>query len=1061
MSSVKINELEDKASKLALALQIEKLKQEMISQYCDCGIWEYDIDGKCLIQSKKLNGKWSHKNLNVENYRETMRSWGRIHPNDVDIFEAYCDSMDAGEKNFSYELRTMTDDSKFIWIRYEGTTVFDEKGVPYRVVGKTVDITKEKQEQHFFKEIAIHDSLTKLYNKATTKELIEKYLSESDSDTGNGFLMIIDLDDFTKINDTWGNLYGDSILESAASIIYTNFTSSDIVGRISGDQFMAFCVGHYSTSEASGIANRLLSRTRNFIELKDKTSLMLSAGIAFSPQDATDFDSLYRNADMALYQAKQNGKNDFALYHKNMIFENAVGETRRKQWYNKVSSPSIKDLSCIEKELFDYSFEVLTQTPDLIDAIMRVFAEIGLYFNFDRLVLVEYNRKRKKAEVIVQWQKNEGKDDTALIARSSEFNWKNKEVYFTNQEYYMMNDGYSAVKNYLEMKAKMHYFPITMIQFPIMDGSVLKGTITLESWIPNAKMSLPEITTLSSIAKMIANYLLRFRSKKELDAELLYTGTAMDMQKLAYYVIDEKTYEITYISRYATEYFPSIHLGKKCYRSIRNRSFPCKDCPINDLSEKCNQCSTEIYVDSTESWHTITASALPQSSRQQDAPKQLLICWSDVTAFLERVKATDQLTGLYSYDKFRTEALRLIADRSKSYSIAYVGILDFAHINDEFGFSVGDDILKNLAEIAEKSSSQSELICRIKGDDFVFLLENNPNLLVKDRVYQTCVLLNTIMQERYPNINLRCFSGIYDVQTEDFSVSSILDKAAKARKEALDNFYQCDGIYVYTEEYAKQEQEELEMQRRMTEAMQYGNYVVYFQPKVDLKTGKIAGAEALVRLFDIYGNMISPAAFIPLAEKTGYVVEIDKVVYEKSMNLIRQWKNEGKHVPVISLNLSRLHLYRDDLTPYVRGLLDKYELEPSQIELEITESVFFADTDRLIQVITQLKDIGCQISMDDFGSGFSTLSLMKSLPLDVLKIDGSFFLQSKLDDKNKAVISSIIHLAKNLNFEVITEGIETKEQADFAKDEGSDCAQGYYFYKPMPADEFAKLLEDV
>ncbi len=611
------------------------------------------------------------------------------------------------------------------------------------------------------------------------------------------------------------------------------------------------------------------------------------------------------------------------------------------------------------------------------------------------------------------------------------------------------------------MKAKMRYFPVMMIQFPIMDGSVLKGTITLESWIPNAKMSLPEITMLSSIAKMIANYLLRFRSEKELDAELLYTGTAMDMQKLAYYVINEKTYEITYISRYATDYFPSIALGEKCYRSIHNHSFPCKECPINNLTEECTQSSTEIYIESTERWHTIAASALPHSGKQQDKPKQLLICWSDVTAFLERVKATDQLTGIYSYDKFRTEALRLIADKSKSYSIAYIGILDFAHINDKYGFSVGDDILKNLAEIAEKSSSQSERICRIKGDDFVFLLENKIDFPAKDRIYQACVLLYTIMQERYPNINLRCFCGIYDVQSEDFSISNILDKAAKARKEALDNFYQCDGIYIYTEEYAKQEQEELEMQRQMTDAMQYGNYVVYFQPKVDLKTGEIVGAEALVRLLDIFGKMISPASFIPLAEKTGYVVEIDKVVYEKTMHLIQQWKNKGKHVPVISLNLSRLHLYHDDLPVYVNGLLNKYELEPSQIELEITESVFFADTDRLIQVINQLKEVGCQISMDDFGSGFSTLSLMKSLPLDVLKIDGSFFLQNKLDDKNKAVISSIIHLAKNLNFEVISEGVETKEQAEFARDEGSDCAQGYYFFKPMPADEFEKLLEDI
>ena len=161
----------------------------------------------------------------------------------------------------------------------------------------------------------------------------------------------------------------------------------------------------------------------------------------------------------------------------------------------------------------------------------------------------------------------------------------------------------------------------------------------------------------------------------------------------------------------------------------------------------------------------------------------------------------------------------------------------------------------------------------------------------------------------------------------------------------------------------------------------------------------------------------------------------------------------------MSVNLSRLHLLDDNLPEMIKGMSDKYGLKPQQIELEITESVFFEDTERLVKIIKRIKDLGFVISMDDFGAGFSTLSLMKTLPIDIIKLDGSFFLRNELDAKNKAVISAIMQLSKNLQFETVSEGIETKEQLEFVKEQGGKCVQGFYFYKPMPADEFEKLLK--
>ncbi len=162
---------------------------------------------------------------------------------------------------------------------------------------------------------------------------------------------------------------------------------------------------------------------------------------------------------------------------------------------------------------------------------------------------------------------------------------------------------------------------------------------------------------------------------------------------------------------------------------------------------------------------------------------------------------------------------------------------------------------------------------------------------------------------------------------------------------------------------------------------------------------------------------------------------------------------------MVSVNVSRLHLLNDNLPVYMKSLSDKYGLKPEQIELEITESVFFEDTERLVDMIKQMKDIGYITSMDDFGAGFSTLSLMKSLPVDVIKLDGGFFLKNQLDGKSRAVISAMMQLAENLGFKVVSEGVETMEQVEFIREQGSRCVQGFYFYKPMPPEEFEKLLK--
>ena len=307
-------------------------------------------------------------------------------------------------------------------------------------------------------------------------------------------------------------------------------------------------------------------------------------------------------------------------------------------------------------------------------------------------------------------------------------------------------------------------------------------------------------------------------------------------------------------------------------------------------------------------------------------------------------------------------------------------------------------------------------------------------------------------------MNMYCICGMYEITKDDYSLSAILDKANKARKKAYQMFSGDHTFFIYTKEYERQEMEEQQLERDIIEALKMEQFQVYIQPKVSLDSKKIGGGEALVRWIKPDGSMVPPGRFIPLAEKNGMVIEIDHEVYNVLFRQMRQWLDEGKEVPVISLNVSRLHLLDDEFPSFFESLVDSYGIPHNLIEVEITESVFFDKVDRMISMISKIRDMGFSISMDDFGTGYSTLNIMSNLPLDIIKIDGKFFMNTPLDERNKTIISAIVNLTKSLDFSIVCEGIETLEQVKYITNENCDYAQGYYFYKPMPMSDFAKLI---
>ena len=253
--------------------------------------------------------------------------------------------------------------------------------------------------------------------------------------------------------------------------------------------------------------------------------------------------------------------------------------------------------------------------------------------------------------------------------------------------------------------------------------------------------------------------------------------------------------------------------------------------------------------------------------------------------------------------------------------------------------------------------------------------------------------------------------------------------------------------------------EEVKIEKEIKLALEKNQFRVFYQPKISLlNNNKISGAEALIRWIHPERGFISPMEFIPVAEKTQLIVMIGRFVFEEVCKTLSFWSKEYKEIYPISVNFSMVELYQSDLIDFIKYMIAKYDLNPKYLEIEITESSALGDLKYVVQVINELKGLGIKVSMDDFGTGFSSLSYLKNIPISIVKLDKSFFNEFETDHRSKNIMKSVIELSKSLNLVVVSEGVETKEHVEFLIECGCHLAQGFYFSRPIPQNEFEQLL---
>lgn len=442
-------ELYARIEELERELAEERIRRKITEDNSDCALWEYEIAAKRYVLSRKLGGKWSTTNMVIENYQEQMHKWGFVHPDDWANFDEFCAAMDRGDEHISYEVRQVSDESVFVWFRYVGIPVYDKDHKPYKIMGKTMDITEEKKNQELLEQKAERDSLTDLYNKAKMRKLVEKHIRRADAHDEGAFL-IIDIDDFKSINDTYGHLYGDEVLIKIANILLISTGLEDYAGRIGGDEFCVFCRGENAGQHAMETAERI-SQMADRVQLSGRR-VTLSMGISKYPADAATYEDLYQKADQALYRVKHSGKNAFSVYDKNYNYADYTSGRKGNERETKREDAGKKNIF-IEREIFDYAFRMMSSEQNIKEAFKKIFFELGIRFQLQYFGLIRY--ENQKAEIYDEWSKRS--EPIALDFYTGI--WPELENYFKEHSFYMHHDGL-MIPIYAENKLSM----ITLIQ---------------------------------------------------------------------------------------------------------------------------------------------------------------------------------------------------------------------------------------------------------------------------------------------------------------------------------------------------------------------------------------------------------------------------------------------------------------------------------------------------------------------------------------------------------------------------------------------------------------------
>jgi len=542
---------------------------------------------------------------------------------------------------------------------------------------------------------------------------------------------------------------------------------------------------------------------------------------------------------------------------------------------------------------------------------------------------------------------------------------------------------------------------------------------------------------------------------------------AIDKIGIGLFVVNED-FTVRYMNQTLKGWFGD-QTGKTCYSSVAGLNDPCPYCKLHEVIHENKKVIYEPTTDKGNSFEIVATSI-----KNSDGTTSKMEFIRDITdqkkaqenLLQEKEKLAyqahhDSLTGLPNRILFNdrlTIALQN-AKRSKTkIALLFIDLDHFKEINDSLGHDVGDKILKTVTKRLQETLRNKDTLARLGGDEFTIILEDLIEVqdasIISSKILE---ILSEVIEIDENRLYVSSSIGISIYPDDGHSTQNLLKFADSAMYKAKDegrNNYQ-----YYNAKMTEIAFERVVMEASLREALKKEEFVVYYQPQVDGLTDKLIGMEALVRWNHPTMGLVSPAKFISLAETTGLIIELDRFVMRTAMTQLAQWYKRGYKPGVLALNLAIKQLQQKDFTKMIHSLLESTGCKPEWVELEVTESQIMRDPEQAISQLQYISDLGIKLAVDDFGTGYSSLAYLKRLPIDKLKIDQAFIQNIPDDEEDVAIARAVIALASSLNLNIIAEGVETQKQKDFIVNNGCRNIQGYFYSKPIPAEDIEKILK--
>lgn len=989
---------------------------------------------KVNLSANSVVNFWSknecpHDLLNVKLYTELYRRMG-IHIANNEDRKRYQEAFNlpalwsffrSGEQSFSAEFRCADLSGGIIWTSFHITMLTDPETGDLIMFICIQDIDKRKKMELALRERAEKDAVTGLYNKFTIESMIQGILKHKRKQDGQCALFIVDLDNFKQVNDQHGHLYGDKVLKEIGHILHSNLQKNSLAGRIGGDEFLVFLEEISGEQQAFCQAENLckllhLSYPTGEIPLK----VTCSIGISIASYDQAQFETMFQEADSALYNAKKHGKAQYISYQNQTYYQNTS-----EMLTNSCIAQQHSGLDCMLDELNQMIFIIDYETYDMLYMNAMAKNEFGISGN-DYFGRKCYKLLQGFSQPCIFCQNHQPDEDGFKC-------WENRNV---------------KLHKRFSIQGKI-------IQW---DGRPAR----LELYTPHCNQDAPD-------GQNSADRLLLESAGFLLSAQTIDIGIDGILERLGRFYCADRCYFVRTNLEDAGMYVTYEWLDDTaCTES--NSSLPYND--NSDWIEHLCKKHVVVYHDleplrsifpvkyfemKRKNVRAFYAVALLEKNQlygyvgienpreHLDATTMLLsISYFLLSEIIKRNmqkehafnQTHDFLTGCLNWSSYDSYLFQISNEVLSSLGVLYTDINHLGDLNYQYGKNYGNRLIKFIASCLQDEFGQQS-VYRLAGDKFVVFRED----ITYDKFIEKVERSHSLIEEQYP----RCVSFGYTWADEDIFPEQMLKHAAEslmAEKQMLN--------------LGGEDRKHASMLKILQTALKQKRFHIYLQPKAEVSTGKIKGAEALIRYMDDQYGVIPPGKFIPQLEEAGLIRYIDFFVLEEVCKTLQRWKRNGFPLFPISLNFSRATLLEKDVVCRINQISDHYGVDRSLLEIEITESIGDMERRILSDISEAIIQDGYRLSLDDFGSKYSNLAILSSLQLSELKIDKSIINDLYSNPNTRLVVENLIHICRQLGIDSVAEGVEEQEQLQVLSSMGCTYAQGYLYNKPIPVKDFER-----